>query len=230
MIALHLIGRDAGQREQPDHQGHRQRNTGQTVERQQVVGRDQNDRGHRGSEQSDGDEPTALRLGRGLDGWCSAHVAPRRARSLVRDAWVGGAVPALPCPWRAGHGGGLGCGHPQHPHPVDQESEQRERRSDLRRDREGVQHPLPNSPAYRRRPPPKTLQICRSRRGTDRAQRRQDRADRHEERTGPSGPPVRAVRRPAHPKIVAVTRTHRRHAQTGPLNPVAATFPRRCIE
>ena len=35
--------------------------------------------------------------------------------------------------------GGLGCGHPQHPHPVDQEPEQRERRSDLRRDREGAQ-------------------------------------------------------------------------------------------
>jgi hypothetical protein len=49
---------------------------------------------------------------------------------------VGCAVPGR------GRGGCLGRGHPQHPHPVDQESEKRERCSDLRREGEHVQHPL----------------------------------------------------------------------------------------
>lgn len=154
-----------------------------------------------------------------------------RARSQVRDARVGAAVSALPGPWLAGHGSSLRPGHPQHPHPLDQESEQRPRPSDLRRDREGVQRPLTNSPTYRRigrrsQDVANLPEPTRYRPGP--APPRSRRPPRR--RTGPSGPPVRAVRRPAHPKIVAVTRTHRRHAQTGPLNSVAATFPRRCIE
>jgi len=80
----YLVGRDAGQDEEPYREGHRQRNTGQAVKRQQVVGRDESDRGHRGSDQSDGNEPTALGFGRGLDGWCSAHVVPHRG-GLVRS-------------------------------------------------------------------------------------------------------------------------------------------------
>ena len=154
-----------------------------------------------------------------------------RARSLVRDAWsrrcrVGCALPGA-------EAAAVAPGAVTHSiqHPVDQESEKRERYSDLPRDREGVQRPLTNSPAYRRigrrsQDVANLPEPTRYRPGP--APPRSRRPPRR--RTGPSGPPVRAVRRPAHPKIVAVTRTHRRHAQTGPLNSVAATFPRRCIE
>ena len=67
----YLIGRDAGQRGQPNRQGHRQRNTGQTVERQQVVGRDRT---------------IVVAEDR------SSPMATSRRRSALAEAWVSGAV------------------------------------------------------------------------------------------------------------------------------------------
>jgi hypothetical protein len=64
----YLVGHDGGQREQFGRQGDTQRNAGQVVQWEEVVRRDQEDGGCQRSEQSDGDEPSALGCGKALDG------------------------------------------------------------------------------------------------------------------------------------------------------------------
>ena len=56
----YLVGHDGGQRKQSDRQRDTQRNASQVVQWQEVIRRDHQDRGCRGSEQSDGDEPSAI--------------------------------------------------------------------------------------------------------------------------------------------------------------------------
>ena len=141
-----LVGSDGGQREQATAR------SGASAHR--TSGREATDGGPR-SQRSVAEarggpmtaEPAALGFGSGQDGWCSGHVAPRRARvwSGIPGRWSGAgrAVPGTGC--------GDGPGTVTHSHslavdPLPQEGKGGRR---LRREGEGVHRPLAELVGYR---------------------------------------------------------------------------------